>query len=107
MVARSGGGVRLCGHERKTREGEVRKGSETKLLPASPPLGGMDASPFFSFFAVVSVLLFTLCRCTFSRIFLLVGLLVSFLILSHDFYETFSSLLLGPACLVYNTYRMC
>jgi hypothetical protein len=42
VVAKSGGGVRLCGHERKTGEGEVRK----ELLPISPAAGGTDASPF-------------------------------------------------------------
>jgi len=49
----------------------------------------VDASPpFFSCFLccfLFTVLLF--CRCTFSRIFLLVVFLDSFLILSHDFHE--------------------
>jgi hypothetical protein len=48
----------------------------------------VDAFPLFFLFSLLfSIHCFTLCRCTFSRIFLLVVFLVSFLILSHDFHE--------------------
>jgi hypothetical protein len=54
---------------------------------AHPPPLGVDASPFLFLFSLLFSVLCLLCRCTFSRIFLLVGLLFSFLILSHDFHE--------------------
>jgi hypothetical protein len=54
---------------------------------AHPPPLGVDASPFLFLFSLLFSVLCLLCRCTFSRIFLLVGLLFSFLILSHDLHE--------------------
>ena len=59
MVARNGGGVRLCGHERKTREGEVRKGSETAFacVPSTGRNGRFPLSfPFSLLFSVLCLL---------------------------------------------------
>jgi hypothetical protein len=54
VVARSGGGVRLCGHERKTGEGEVRKGSETESFCPRPLYWAeWTLPPFFSFFSLL------------------------------------------------------
>ena len=77
VVVRSGGGVRLCGHERKQE-----RGIEREAFAYLPHWAECMLPPVISSFLCCFLFFFTLSPCTFSCIFLF-----SFLILSHDFHE--------------------